>query len=123
VPAGPSCPTRTGALAWVASVPGDAPFLPAGLVARLHDGRGAAPAAVASSGGRRHPVVGLWSVSLRDRLRADLAGGERRVGRWAEAVGAVAVDWPALPVDPFLNVNEPDDLLAARALASRERTA
>src|SRR5215475_8491777 len=56
---------------WVASVPGDCPFLPRDLVARLHAARSAAdkPLACARSGAWRQPVVGLWPVALRDDLR------------------------------------------------------
>src|SRR6266480_7672372 len=55
----------------VASVPGDCPFLPGDLVARLSAVREAAgvPLACARSGDWRHPVVGLWPVTLREDLR------------------------------------------------------
>ena len=51
---------------WLVSVPGDCPFLPKDLVARLHEARVAAdvPLACARSGEWRHPVVGLWPVSI-----------------------------------------------------------
>src|SRR4030088_1537074 len=52
-------------IADVASVPGDCPFLPGDLVARLTAARAAAgvPLACARSGEWRHPVVGLWPVA------------------------------------------------------------
>src|SRR5262245_26331524 len=55
---------------YVASVPGDCPFLPRDLVTRLHQARLAAgkTLACARSGEWRHPVVALWPVSLRDDL-------------------------------------------------------
>jgi molybdenum cofactor guanylyltransferase len=58
----------------IASVPGDCPFLPADLVARLKAARAAAktPLACARSGDWRHPVVGLWPVALREDLRRAL---------------------------------------------------
>ena len=63
---------------WLLSVPGDCPFLPKDLVARLHAARVAAgaPLACARSGEWRHPVVGLWPVALREDLRRAL--GRRR---------------------------------------------
>ena len=107
----------------VASVTGDAPFLPRDLVERLNAGIGAAPIAVAASGGRQHFTVALWAVSLRDDLRAALIErDERRVGAYLARHGAVAVAWPALPIDPFANINTPDDLEAAEALLDGERT-
>src|SRR5580704_5444703 len=49
-------------LEWLLSVPGDCPFLPKDLLARLHGARLAArtPLACARSGEWRHPVVALW---------------------------------------------------------------
>ncbi|WP_018043015.1 molybdenum cofactor guanylyltransferase MobA [Methylobacterium sp. 88A] len=101
----------------VASVTGDAPFLPLDLVERLRTGLSGSPIAMASSAGREHFTVALWAVSLRDDLRASLVErGERRVGAFLRRYGAVAVDWPADPVDPFLNINTPEDLALAEAL-------
>src|ERR1700675_331012 len=61
---------------WIASAPGDCPFLPHDLVTRLHAARRAAglPLPCAKSGGWRHPVAGLWPVSLREDLRGALLG-------------------------------------------------
>lgn len=105
----------------VASITGDAPFLPLDLVARLTEAAREATIAMAASNGREHFTVALWPVALREDLRRYLVGrGERRVGGFLREQGAVAVDWPAEPVDPFWNLNTPDDLAQAEAyLASR----
>lgn len=111
---------------WVLSVPTDAPFLPRDLLARLHEAReeASAPAACARSGGRIHPVVGLWPVHLAGPLRGALVDeGLRRAEDWAARAGAVAVDWPAEPYDPFLNANRPEDLAAAEAVLARHPSA
>lgn len=103
----------------IVTVSGDAPFLPEDLVARLWQARreAGAPIALAESGGRRHFTVALWPAGLRDDLRAALTErDERRVGMFIARHGAVAVPWPAEPVDPFLNLNAPEDLAAAEAL-------
>ncbi|GJE36253.1 molybdenum cofactor guanylyltransferase MobA [Methylobacterium persicinum] len=97
----------------VLSVPGDAPFLPDDLVARLAASLGPAPIAVAASGGREHFTVAIWPVALRDDLRAWLASGERRVGAFIARHGSMVVEWPAEPVDPFLNLNAPEDFRRA----------
>ncbi|HSI39802.1 MAG TPA: molybdenum cofactor guanylyltransferase MobA [Xanthobacteraceae bacterium] len=105
------------AIAWMASAPVDCPFLPRDLVARLHAGRAGAPLARAASGGRVHPVAGLWPVALRHALRRALTEqGERRVGVWGTAQGAVDVLWQTAPYDPFFNVNTSDDLVLAEAI-------
>ncbi len=106
---------------WVVSVSADAPFLPRDLVARLHAGRGAAGAALAcgASGGQRHPVVGLWPVALRAALRRALVEEDvRRVDRWTARLALAAVEWPSAPVDPFFNVNAPEDAIEAERLAA-----
>ena len=50
-------------IGYVASAPGDCPFLPRDLVARLHEARQQAnlPLACARSGEWRHPVVGAMA--------------------------------------------------------------
>lgn len=102
--------------AGVVTVASDTPFLPGDLVARLAAAGPFALAAGPEDGGPRlHPVCGLWPVSLRDRLAAALAAGERRIGRWAQAQGAAVVVFPAAVPDPFLNLNTPDDLARAEA--------
>jgi len=102
------------------SVPTDTPFLPPDLVAGL-SAAGTAGVAVAESGGRLHPVVALWPVTLADALAATLDGGERRVWAGIAALGMTAVPFPDGADDPFRNVNTPDDLAAAEH-ALRRRT-
>jgi molybdenum cofactor guanylyltransferase len=107
---------------WLVSVPGDCPFLPDDLVARLHAARAAADArlACARSGQQRHPVIGLWPLALRDDLRRALvAEGLRKIEIWTARHGVAIADWPAEPVDPFFNVNTPDDAAQAQAMAAR----
>ncbi|SCW46241.1 molybdenum cofactor guanylyltransferase MobA [Ancylobacter rudongensis] len=99
------------------TVPGDCPFLPRDLTARLAAAAGETGAAYAVSGGREHPVVGLWPLASRDALRRLLVEeDERRMMRWARHIGAAPVEWPQAPVDPFLNLNTPEDLIAAERL-------
>jgi molybdopterin-guanine dinucleotide biosynthesis protein A len=106
---------------FVASVAADTPFVPRDFVARLAEARAAAGAhlACASSGGRTHPVEALWPVALRGALRCFLDAGERKMGLFVERHGAALALWPADPVDPFFNVNTPEDLAEAEALLSR----
>jgi molybdopterin-guanine dinucleotide biosynthesis protein A len=105
-------------LPWVVSVPGDSPFIPHDLVARLHAARAAqdVPLACARSAGQAHPPVGLWPVALRQDLRAALLSGERKIDRWTARHGCAHADWPDTPVDPFFNANAPEDLATAETL-------
>jgi molybdopterin-guanine dinucleotide biosynthesis protein A len=109
-------------IAWVVSVPSDCPFLPRDLVARLHHARieSGTPLACAQSGGRRHPVVGLWPVALREELRHALESEHvRKVEEWAARCGVGAASWPDAPVDPFFNVNTPDDVATANRITAQ----
>ena len=108
---------------WVVSVPGDCPFLPRDLVARLHAARTAenTPLACAHSGDWRHPVVGLWPVALREDLRhAVTVENLRKIEVWTARHGVALADWPTDPVDPFFNVNTPEDVATATRLAASE---
>jgi molybdopterin-guanine dinucleotide biosynthesis protein A len=104
---------------YVVSVATDAPFLPADLVARLAEGRQKAGADLASaaSGGRTHPVFGLWPVRLREDLRRALVDQDiRKVDLFTGRYRLATVSFPATPVDPFFNANRPEDFDAAAAL-------
>jgi len=110
------------AVEWLASVPGDCPFLPKDLVARLHDARAASnvPLACARSGEWRHPVVGLWPVKLREDLRHALVGEDlHKIELWTARHGIAIAEWAAVPFDPFFNVNTPKDAAQAEAIAAK----
>ena len=108
----PACPL-------VASFATDAPFLPRDLVRTMAEARDLAGAdlACAASGGRAHPVFGLWPVALRADLREALVEqGERKIDRWTASHRLVEVVFPCDPVDPFFNANRTDDLAEAERL-------
>lgn len=104
----------------VLSAAGDCPFLPRDLVARLEHERSRdnATLAVASSGEQVHPVIGLWSVSLREELRhALIVENIRKIDRWTARYPIATVSWPTSPLDPFFNANTLDDIAEADRLA------
>ena len=106
---------------WVLSAAGDCPFLPRDLVARLAQARAAenAELAVASSGGQTHPVIGLWSVRLRNELRQALVVEDvRKTDRWTARYPLPTVEWPTEPLDPFFNANTVEDIAEADRLAA-----
>ena len=108
----------------IVSVPGDCPFLPADLVAKLAAARAAQakPLACARSGDWRHPVAGLWPVALRADLRKALVDdGLHKIEIWTSRHGVAIADWPTAPVDPFFNVNTPEDAAEAGRLAALHR--
>ncbi len=104
---------------WIATIATDTPFFPADLVARLRaavEVEGA-DLACAGSGGRAHPVFGLWPVRLAEELRAAMEGEAiRKVDVWTARYRLAQVEFPAAPVDPFFNTNRPEDLAEAERL-------
>jgi molybdopterin-guanine dinucleotide biosynthesis protein A len=105
---------------FILSAAGDCPFLPRDLVARLHRARVEqnAQLAVAASAGQSHPVIGLWSVALRDELRHALVVEDmRKIDRWTARYRLATVTWPTEPLDPFFNANTMDDIAEAERLA------
>jgi molybdenum cofactor guanylyltransferase len=113
--------TNLPGTSWVLSAAADCPFLPRDLVARLHRACADqnAQLAVAASGGQSHPVIGLWSVGLREELRHALVEQDvRKIDRWTARYKLATVTWPAEPLDPFFNANTADDIAEAERLAA-----
>jgi molybdopterin-guanine dinucleotide biosynthesis protein A len=107
----------------IVTAPGDCPFLPDDLVARLAAARQSAgvPLACARSGEWRHPVLGLWPVALRDDMRKALIEEKlHKIEAWTARHGIAIADWPATPIDPFFNVNTPQDAAEAERLAAQQ---
>lgn len=92
------------------SIPGDTPFVPAGLAAAL------APApACAAAGGLVHHLVALWPAAARGCLREFLRGpGPYSVRGFAKVIGMRTVVFEDA-ADLFRNINTPDQLAAAEA--------
>lgn len=115
----------------VATVPIDSPFFPFGLIERLADAiQGRDEIAVATSLGRDHPVFSLWPVSAAADLESWIVTDKkRRVSDFLARYKVQRVDFPAIetpigPLDPFFNVNTPDDLAdAEKWLAALETKA
>ncbi|WP_050929259.1 molybdenum cofactor guanylyltransferase MobA [Aestuariivita boseongensis] len=101
----------------------DTPFFPADLVPQLQlAGEGMEhPLVLAATpdpekGQVRHPTFGLWPVALRDDLRAALEGGLRKVVLWTDRHGGREAVFPVGRIDPFFNVNTPEDLARAEEM-------
>lgn len=107
----------------VLSVPGDTPFLPHDLLARLLAGDRTLPS-VASFAGRLQPTVALWPMAALDRLGPFLDGlPNASIRAFLAETGSLAVEFEpsetAPDGDPFFNVNTPEDL--DRAVAHWKR--
>ena len=108
----------------VLTVAADTPFFPGDLAERLAgaiDGpRGLAVAADADQ--NWHPVFALWPLALEPALRTFLSDPQnRRVRVFLEANGAVPIAFPLIAardggIDPFFNINTPEDYRRALTL-------
>lgn len=97
----------------------DTPFFPHNLVQRFVATIASenADMAMATSGGNRHPVFGMWPVALADDLRHALTEqGVRKVLHWTDRFNLTQVEFSDQPFDPFFNVNRPEDLEQAEKL-------
>jgi molybdopterin-guanine dinucleotide biosynthesis protein A len=99
----------------------DTPFFPCDLVPQLLlAGEGMAhPLVLAATrdperGRARHPTFGLWSMGLRDDLRASLEEGMRKVVQWTGRHGGREAVFPDEAA--FFNINTPEDLKKAEAM-------
>lgn len=107
----------------IVSVAADTPFFPTDLVSALetaskHMDVPIALAATKIEGGNtvRHPTFGLWHVALREDLRSALQDGLRKVVLWTDQHGAETHVFDSGEIDPFFNINTPEDLELANKM-------
>ena len=107
----------------------DTPFFPDTLVERfLSEAKTDKTIVLAGSNGRRHPVFGLWPVSLADHLEAWLSDEEnRKVLAWVDQHSWAMAEFegPAFKdhdTDPFFNINTPEDFAIAEQLLADNKT-
>ena len=110
---------------FVITVAADTPFFPADLVSRFCAATSMTDPklVVARSESGVHPVFGLWPVSLAPHLEDSLRRGARKALDFVAAQQAKEVACPPIEiggkaVDPFFNINRPEDLTEAEALLS-----
>ncbi len=99
----------------VVSTPCDTPFLPGDLVPQLLLAAEASAfgLAIAATSDGDQPATAVWPVGLAPALAKFLAVGEAKVTRFADTHDAARARFP--DAEAFLNLNSPDDLVAAEA--------
>ncbi len=105
----------------------DTPFFPLDLVEQLLGAidKACPRIALAASGGKVHPVFGLWPIALAGDLTLSLEAGTRKVLDWTNRhphciVEFAFADVGVTCVDPFFNANRPEDLAEAERLLTME---
>jgi len=64
-----------------------------------------------SSGGQHHPVFAVWSAAISSTSEDVLVQGNfRKMDDWIATLPNVRVPFAAEPIDPFLNINTPEEL-------------
>ena len=98
---------------WIVTFPTDTPFFPMDLASKLYDAvsDNKAELACAASGGRHHPVFGIWPVNLFAALKVAMEDdGVRKIDDWTSDYNLEVVKFEFTKIDPFFNINRPEDL-------------
>ena len=61
-----------------------------------------------------------WGRFSSPEFLGPVAEGLRKIEVWTARHGVALAEWPAEPVDPFFNVNTPEDVAQAARLADRD---
>jgi molybdenum cofactor guanylyltransferase len=101
---------------WLASFACDCPFFPMDMVERLatkaRDER--VQVAVAVSGAQHHPVFAVWSADISASPEDILVKqGLRKMDDFIATLPNVRVRFDTDPIDPFVNINTPEELAHA----------
>ena len=99
----------------VVTVPVDTPLLPSDLVNRmvLELDINKPDIIFASSNNNIYPVIGLWPVSIDKQLDEALKNGVRKIDIFTESFDVSIVDWKYDELNPFFNINNPEDIRLA----------
>ncbi len=99
---------------WVLSVPIDSPFFPLDLIKKLHFSlkNSNKLIAVAKSNKKIHPVFALWNMSLLNPIKNAINNDIRKIDLFTEPYQPQVVDFVS-KIDPFFNINTPEDLKMA----------
>lgn len=99
----------------------DMPFLPTDLVARLAKECGKGLPVIPRYEGRLQPLAALWPNDLRDKIASGLKDNSARSMKDVyEASGFVDVAIETEDIDPFFNVNTPEDLEKVRQILAED---
>ena len=101
---------------YVCIVPVDTPFLPSDLGNRLYSNmlKNNSDVVFAKSADRIHPTIGLWKNKLKTILEFEINKGVRKIDKFTANVKVSYEEWLIKKYDPFLNINNHEDLKEAQ---------
>lgn len=112
------------------TIPGDCPFLPLDLIEKLTDAARDNPKQIvcAKSQNREHYMTAYWPFSSQPQIMSFLKSGQRAVRHLLMQIGYLSIEFNAInlngkQVDPFFNINTPEDLEYANHLAQQAKHA
>ena len=106
---------------WIVSIPGDTPFIPDNLVEKLYNKaeRYKKNIIIAKSNEKIHPIVGIWNVSLLQKLEKAILEGERKIIIWAKKNQLDYQEFINDRYDPFFNINYNEDIETAKKIETK----
>lgn len=106
---------------WMASFASDTPFFPDNLVKELFaQTDSSTQIVVARTQQQMHPTFALWHVSLSQAIEETLDQEKiPALHQFVESQKHSVVNFDATDYDPFFNVNTPQDLYQAEAIAAK----
>ena len=110
---------RLSDASYLMMVPCDGPFIPMNLVAELYQSmvKNGADVACVRYEGFAQPTFSLWHKrvlpAVEETLLVKKMGGFKPL---LAGLNTIYLDWPEQPLNPFFNINSPEDLAAAELL-------
>tara|TARA_Y100000996_G_C22372841_1_gene581746 strand:- start:126 stop:779 length:654 start_codon:yes stop_codon:yes gene_type:complete len=106
---------------WIVSIPGDTPFIPDNLVEKLYNKAEnyKKNIIIAKSNEKIHPIVGIWNVSLLQKLEEAILEGERKIIIWAKKNQLDYQEFINDRYDPFFNINYNEDIEIAKKIETK----
>ena len=108
---------------WLASFACDTPFFPTDIVARLVKlaEETSSWITVAETDGQEHYIFAVWSTKIAETSESVLVkGGHRKMENWIATFPHRSLSFPVAAVDPFMNVNTPEELAFAEDVIAQQ---
>jgi len=102
--------------------PCDTPFVPPDLTAKLCAAADGIHPVICKTNDRTHGLHALWPCASFEALRClVLDEDKRKIGHIHDILNSKIIEFESLSYDPFFNINTPDDVIRAEAIAKEFR--